>query len=392
MWTEIHPLDDWKKVGPSAFLKTPGFSVNIQVADEEILRLLPVLNARPVCFVEGKLKGEPCRRVKFYIWRDELPAIFCALEPISAFHLKNLEEWLDDAVGLRGPLHEQDELPPRKAPQQQPGKVTPEVAIGRTNVALLDENPDRQTSALARVDHFVAGNPGAFHEVAALLYEVCKGQLFKKLPIPAGRRYERFSEYVSGHLKREPCWAWNMVKIHKTLVLDAKLSGHELDSLGSLRASRLATLPREERTELNLGRWISMARSVDLPTLESRMRSALSRNQPHDPNDDELLTRKEFLLAPGQLENVNSALELCGRITGSRKPGHSLDMIALSFSAERNERAEVKLERVLQSVERVYPIQLIAIRQDGDDMEIIHGEELAKKMLAMKNELPLSER
>ena len=221
---------------------------------------------------------------------------------------------------------------------------------------------------------------GAYLEFTELLYEAAQGQYFKEWG------FDTFDEYIKQELDWQERKGWYFVAIQKKLVVEGKVSKDKLQKIGWSKASRLTSLPASELTEGKAEKWVEKAEGKTFTELEAEVRRVNARQA--DKNTKEIeaeadndFTPIRFLLRPGQVKNVEGALKLAERITGSDKRNNLLDMICLDFNGSRAEEGKVKMENLIKGIERVYGVEIIACRVSGNDYEIEHGAKLATKLV-----------
>lgn len=218
---------------------------------------------------------------------------------------------------------------------------------------------------------------GAYLEFTELLYEAAQGQYFKEWG------FDTFDEYIKQELDWQERKGWYFVAIQKKLVIEGKVSKEKLQKIGWSKASRLTSLPPSELTDGKAEKWVERAENRTFTELEADVRKVNAKRADKTAADieEESFERVAFQLHPAQFKNVEAALKLAQKVTGSDKRNHLIDMICLEFNGGRAEDSGAKLEHLLKNIERVYGVEIIACRASGDDYEIEHGKKLAVKLV-----------
>ena len=225
-----------------------------------------------------------------------------------------------------------------------------------------------------RIDELSKIVDTSYVELTELIYESTEGEYFKEMG------FSTFEEYVRKHLGWKERKGWYFASIYKKLIKGAKLPKEDLSKIGWVKASKIASLPSAELKPGKVEKWVENAEDMTNEELDIKVRKAkISAGEELEGATEEPAQRKTFALFTEQLKNVDLALEIAQKIAGSDKPGHLLDMIALSFNAERVEEVSVKIDRILSTVERVYGVNVIAIQIKGTKHEVIYGEKFVKK-------------
>lgn len=217
----------------------------------------------------------------------------------------------------------------------------------------------------------------AYLEFTELLYEAAQGQYFKEWG------HERFEDYVRDELGWQERKGWYFVAIQKKLVLDAKVTKEDLGEVGWNKAGQLASLPPEEMKDpAKQKEWVEKAKKSNYRELKADVAKAKNKALGEKRFIEQVYETITFGFAPEQMKTVKLALDLAKKVSGEQKKvSFLMEMICLSFAAERCEEMDVKLERILQSAERVYEIELVAVRVKGKNREIVHGGELMKRIM-----------
>jgi hypothetical protein len=216
----------------------------------------------------------------------------------------------------------------------------------------------------------------AYLEFTELLYEAANGQYFKEWG------FERFEEYVETELGWQERKGWYFVAIQKKLVIGAKVPKADLEEIGWTKASRLSSLPSEELEKPEkVKEWVERAKKTKARELKIEVNKAKNKAVGTERFSTEDVELVSFGFHPEQKKTVELALDIARKISGEKKKSFLFEMICLSFAAEKCEEMNVKLERILQTVERVYELELVAVKVKGANRDIIHGQKLMRQML-----------
>lgn len=237
-------------------------------------------------------------------------------------------------------------------------------------------DPKRVKWVLERVDCLKKIVDKAYLEFTELLYEIAEGQYHKE----AG--YDSFEEYIEKRFGWQKRKGWYFVSIQKKLILEAGVPKEELEEVGWVKARELAQLPPAElKTVEQKKEWVKKAKESTHIELKAEVNRAKNKALGERKFIDQPYETITFGFAPAQMKTVELALSIARKISGEKKvKSFLMEMICLSFAAERCEEMEVKLERILQSAERVYEVELVAVRVKGKERQVIHGLELAKRI------------
>ena len=240
-------------------------------------------------------------------------------------------------------------------------------------------DPKRATEVLGRVDELSKVIKGAYVELTELLYEVAQQQYYKTLKNTAGEKYTRFEEYVEDRLDWKERKGRYFVSIHKNLSVEGGLSKEDLAELDWSKASQLARLPKSELNSERLGEWVERAKDMTHPELQAEVNKAKNKVEDDRQYNEEVTVKESFGFHPDQLKNVHSALDLAARITGSGVKSNCLDLICLEFNASRAEEGNVKLKEMLDTIKRVFEIEVVAVKVKGDTEQLVYGKSYMKK-------------
>jgi hypothetical protein len=231
---------------------------------------------------------------------------------------------------------------------------------------------------------------GTFYfEMTEKFYEVVEDKYYKKWGFSS---FEDYCDKELGWGKRK---GWYFVKFFKTLVMEAGLPKEQLRDIDWSKAAAISELPPEELNDKDVrDKWIETAKSDSASTLKSKVGavkerrriareggkvSALKPIAPEEIKEEEQLVNKTFRLYPAQLQNVELAIKNSMKTSGSDKEGHNIDLICTEFNVSRGEDADVKLNRMLDSINRAFGVECVAIAIKGKNEEIVYGAEIAKR-------------
>jgi hypothetical protein len=240
-------------------------------------------------------------------------------------------------------------------------------------------DPKRSKWVLNRVDELSKVIKGAYVELTELLYEVAQNQYYKNLKNADGEKYGRFEEYVEDRLGWKERKGRYFVAIHKNLAVEGGVSKEALADLDWSKASQLARLPKDERQGNSLEKWVKKAKEMTHPELQAEVNKAKNKVETERQYNEEVTIKESFGLYPDQHKNVTAALELAERISGSNVKSNCLDMICLEFNASRAEEASVKLKEHLDTIKRVFEVEIVAVKIKGDTEQIVYGKSYMKK-------------
>lgn len=223
----------------------------------------------------------------------------------------------------------------------------------------------------------------SYVELTELLWEIKTKEHFRKLKGKDGEPFDRFEDYVEDRLGWKDRKADYFVSIHEKLTL----AGAPKKSLATIewsKASQLTALPEAERQPGKIEKWIEKAQDMKFLDLKAEVVNARNESRAAEagqrkPADVEPKVKAEFYLAPAQASNVQLAVTTAMKVGNSDKKGHCLDLICTEFLTGRAEEAGVKMHRILSSVERIFDVQIVAMKIKGDDTEIVYGQKFAKK-------------
>lgn len=270
----------------------------------------------------------------------------------------------------------------KKKPTKKADKtevVVPERMGQPVGKELFEIDPERADWTLQKVDVLKTQYESLQIELAEYIYEVAQGEYYRRLRDPETKDfYQRFEDYCQGHL------GWSLrkgrffVSIQKNLVL-AGAAQDQLRAIGWWKSGIIAALPNDEREEKKLESWLERAGRMSADELQAEVNKAKNRYlEAGQKKRPEEVTRKEtFGFYPEQHKNVELALEIAKKASGSEVKSHNMDMICAEFVASRAEEAGVKLQRQLDNLERAFKCKIVAFSENGD--RVLYGAKVAKQ-------------
>lgn len=232
---------------------------------------------------------------------------------------------------------------------------------------------------LDRLDSLKKVLDEAYIEISELLFEVVGKQYYRKL------EFTSFEDYCDQRLQMKDRKGWYLHSIYKNLVHEAHVPKSVLKDVEWSLAREVASLPKEELKDGKALKWLEKAKTMKHTELLAEVRKAKNKHlkDGEKRHNEEVQEEETFLLYPQQKKNVLKALELARRITqGMNKPivrSNLIDMICLEFNASRMEEGEVKLNWILEQVERVFGVECVAIQVKGKNEIVVHGKDAAKR-------------
>lgn len=241
-------------------------------------------------------------------------------------------------------------------------------------------DPKRVTWVLTRVEELKKIVDTAYVEISKLLYEVQQKCYWRK------EGFDSFENYLESKLQFKDRKGWYFVSIYKNLVVDAKVPEARLAEVEWTLAAQVASLPSEELKNGKAEKWLDKAMTKNRAELIAEVRTVKNRykEEGEAKSETEVVITEDFYLYPDQHKNVMKALNMAREIaSGMNKPmkkGHLLDMICLEFNSGRMEEGEVKLNWILEQVERVFGVECVAIDSSKKGELVVFGNKLAKRL------------
>ncbi len=241
----------------------------------------------------------------------------------------------------------------------------------------------RVSWVLERVDELKKTVDVAYAELCELLWEVKERMYWKKSSC------KDFEEYCDKVLQFKDRKGYYFANIFNNLVREAKVPKTMLEKVEWTVAKEIASLPKEELADGKAEKLLNKATTMSRLEVIAECRKLKNKHLPDGKKlkgSEEVQVREEFYLLPDQKKNVEGALDLARRIMKKmNKPvekftkAHFLDMICLEFNAARMEDGEVKLNWMLEQIERVFEVECVAIQVKGKNEVVLHGKKVAEK-------------
>jgi hypothetical protein len=233
---------------------------------------------------------------------------------------------------------------------------------------------------IERLDILAQTIKSHYVEMCELLYEAAEGRYYTTLKDKDGKEFERFEDFVADRFGWKDRKGDYFIAIHKKLVVEGKVTKEELAKIDWSKASQIARLPATERTPEKLkDKWMPAAKEKNFPALIAEVNKAKNEDAGNKDLREEETIKRTFYLYPEQAKSMDRAIELAKKINKSDKIGHALECVCLDFYGSRCEEAGVKMERILGAVERFWNIEIVGFKFKGQEVEIVHGQKLAKK-------------
>lgn len=161
--------------------------------------------------------------------------------------------------------------------------------------------------------------------------------------------YPSFGDYIETELEHKQRKGQYLVQLYEKLVVECGVGEDEIQkySVSKLKLVLPVVSPS------NIEDWLERCGSLTVAELEAEIKNAKTEPpqeessqeeeeqppaDPADPAKEEDIVKKTFPLYSPQLENVQSALALAEKMTGSDKRGHLLDVICSEFLTASLER------------------------------------------------------
>jgi len=219
----------------------------------------------------------------------------------------------------------------------------------------------------------------SFREVAKLLFMVYQ----KSLHVRWG--FKDFGEYVEkdigfGYRKAmylTNIWGWYTEHVTRQDVLDAIWT-----EIGWAKAKEMVGIINDE----NADEWLEKARNMNAIELADAakkyllaMKEGEGDGKKKKSGDEAVDKTISFKLTESQKANVTEALEMAGKMSGSEKKGHNLDLIATNFLATNADSVAKDTLEFLATLERQYGVLIMAVRTT--DKVVVYGQEVYQAVL-----------
>lgn len=243
--------------------------------------------------------------------------------------------------------------------------------IGREIV--FDADPKRAHEVLNKVVELNQTVQESYLQLAALLYEVRERRYYRQLG------HETFEAYLENGPGLKIRKGQYLASIQEKLVAIAKIPKEDLKCIGWRKAGAIASLPQEYFRNGKAKEWVEKAKTTVVLVLDAEIKRVKDEALGKKIDSEGPIGKKTFYLFPPQLKNVENALEISKRLSGSDKSGHNLDMICLEFNASHLEEEADRINFILDSVRRVYGVECIAVKIKGKEEVIVYGQAYAKQ-------------
>ena len=220
----------------------------------------------------------------------------------------------------------------------------------------------------------------ALREIAKLLFAVYQRSLFTRWG------FKNFQEYVEADLGFKyrkanylvNIWSWYTENVHREDVMDAVWN-----EIGWSKAKELVGVINDE----NADHWLARARELNAVQLAEECRKYLKLQDGGDGDGggssgggDEFKTMS-FKLTEDQKANVEEAIELASKMSGSEKKGHNMDLMSTNFIANNADSLARDAMDFLGVIEKQYGLSLLAVRLS--DKVVVHGREVFEAIRAV---------
>lgn len=180
--------------------------------------------------------------------------------------------------------------------------------------------------------------------------------------------FPTFEEYIENELSFRRRKAYYLIKIFEKFIVELGLDKKTLADLEWSKAKELLPIITKE----NWKDMLDATKDMSVSQVQAFVKEMLSDGDEEassagsDTDGEEEFTKMEFTLAAIQRENVNQALEMARAMTGSKKMGNLLDLIATDFCANKvtegekvtGEEALVRIDHHLKALERTFGVTL----------------------------------
>ena len=218
-----------------------------------------------------------------------------------------------------------------------------------------------------------------YHDVARLIFTVYQKSLFVRWGFKDFREYAEkdigFSYRKAMYLTN--IWGWYTEHVSRQDVIDAIWN-----EIGWTKAKELVGIIDDD----NADEWMEKARNMNAIELADASKKYLQakdgkgdgkkrKGSDSEPVDKTL----SFKLTVSQKENVMQALEMAGKMSGSDKKGHNLDLIATNFMATNAQSVAQDSMEFFGLLEKQYGVLIVAVRTS--DKVVVHGSEVYQAIL-----------
>jgi len=241
----------------------------------------------------------------------------------------------------------------------------------------------RMAWAIERADVLAGVIKKSFVELCRVLAEVMDQQYYKEYTFQRGKEkgepYTRFEDYVEDRIEWSARKGFDFININRKMLIEAKVTDEDMETVGWTKAVVLSDLPLEERKPEKMRTWLTKAQTSTERELRDEVDEVKAKAIGKKYEKQEDFEWRNFSLAPDQVKNLDLAVKVAQQLTGTATKAFAIDMIALYFVAGHLEDSGEALRQILRNVERVFGVELVAIKK-GADEEIVHGQKIAKRL------------
>lgn len=216
-----------------------------------------------------------------------------------------------------------------------------------------------------------------FKEVAKLIFTVYQKSLFVRWGF---KDFKEYAEKDIGFSYRKAMyltniWGWYTEHVTRQDVIDAIWDG-----IGWTKAKEMVGIIDDD----NADEWLEKARNMNAIELADAAKKYLQAksgkgDDKKKKSDEPVDKTVSFKLTVSQKENVLQALEMAGKMSGSEKKGHNLDLIATNFMATNAQSVAQDTLEFLNLLEKQYGVLIMAVRTS--DKVVIYGREVYDAIL-----------
>ena len=260
-------------------------------------------------------------------------------------------------------------------------KDRPPDGRGKDESPIFDRGDGRADWVLNRIGELIAAIDADYMEVCPLLVEARDGKYYVK------RGYANMEEFALGTYRMHRRKLYYLMGIEDRLVKQAGIPRERLGVVPWSAAKELAALPLTELANGRADVWLARAAQLTVGELADEVRRVKQEDRAGAPRDGngseatEVFKPFSVRLAPGQMERVLLALEIAGKMDGSDKRCHLLDIICADFIAGRHKEVGLKLQVILLTLEDAFEVELLAMRIKGSERECVYSSRGLKKYL-----------
>jgi len=233
------------------------------------------------------------------------------------------------------------------------------------------------TKANTKAKELVLRAEQTYMQLAETLAEIRDKKLFLKLDDKDGKPYQSFETYVEHELNMAGRKAWYLLNVHDKMIVDLKIPKARLEEISFSKAREIVSVIDEAK---DAEFWIEKAKVTDYPQLLKEVQD--ERRKTGVSKKGEITYKLNFTLFEDQYKNWEQAKKQAAKDAESDKEGHLFDLILTSYLAGEALSKDVDdagLKRIFNSLERVYGISLMAVKDEGDEI-IYQSKKMARKL------------